>query len=322
MLKYTLKYTYRVACCTFLAYTTISSHYAAGQTQSSQSVINKSRCAVRLGIALTGKYPSPALEQSTDPQSMVDEILKQPDFIENFSKYFNSKANGTPGANSAEDAAYHMAKFILGKNDPWKNMFVGAYDLSTTGVAAAQTVSVVNNPNGLGYFRNKIWMDRYAGNEAAGIKLNTAYRMMNNVVGLELVATTNAPGADVSANGRQAPACSACHYEGWHALDKNAAVLSKVVRTGNTVSYTPYTGPALSLLGGIMVKDDGDFVKALVESEAFFFNTCRIAFGYLYGRNENQCEASLFDRCVDAFKASGQIQTALATIAKDPTFCN
>lgn len=316
------RYFYRLICGTFLVYSWVSSGVAHGQGPQSKVTSNKGRCSVRLAIALTGNYPTPALEQATDPQTLVDDLLKQPDFIENFARFFNSKANGASGANSAEDATYHMAKHILTRGEPWKNMFVGPYDLTATGAGAAQTVTVVNNANGLGYFRNKIWMDRYAGNETAGIKLNTAYRMMNNVLGLELVATTNAPGADVSANGRQAPACRPCHYEGWHALDINSAVLSKVVRTGNNITYTPYTGPALATLGGVMVKDDGEFVKAMVESEAYLFNACRTAFSYLYGRNENQCEASLFDSCVDAFKASGMIQTALATIAKDPSFCN
>jgi len=282
----------------------------------------KGRCANRIGVSLTGKPPSAELTSAQDPQSVVDTILKSPDFIEQFARFFNARSNVGPGATPAEDASYHLAKHILTVNEPWKNLFVGAYDIVAAGTAAAPTITVQANPNGLGYFRNKVWMDRYAGNEQAGIKLNTAYRMMNNTVGLELIATTNAPGADVSANGRRSGSCKGCHYEGWYALDINASVLSKVTRTGNNVTYTPPDGQPKAVLGGLMIKDDKEFVTALVDSEAFSFNACRLAFSYLYGRNENQCEAELFDKCVDAFKSSGLIQTALATIAKDPSFCN
>jgi hypothetical protein len=45
---------------------------------------------------------------------------------------------------------------------------------------------------------SKPWLLRYAGNELAGIKISTGYRIMNNTIGLKLVASTNAPGADIS----------------------------------------------------------------------------------------------------------------------------
>lgn len=286
------------------------------------AVTTKGRCATRIAIALTGKAPTPELMGAPDPQGMVETLLKQPDFIEHFSRYFNARANGSLGANTVEDATYHFSKHILTNNEPWKNMFVGTYDLVATGNGAAQTVAVQPNPNGLGYFRNRVWMDRYAGNEAAGLKLATIYRIMNNVVGLELVATTNAPGADVTAAGRQAPACRSCHYEGWYALDVNTALLSTVRRQGNTITYVPPDGQPKPVLGGLMLRDDKEFVSALVDSEAFLFNACRVAFGFAYGRNENQCEAELFDKCIDAFKSSGLMQNAISTLVTDSSYCN
>ena len=279
---------------TFVALLMSSVVKAAPSTLDSANLasVSKGRCATRIAIALTGKGPSQELMGASDPQAMVDSILKQPDFIEHFSRYFNARANGNPGANSAEDATYHLSKYILTKgNEPWKNMFVGAYDLVATGMGAAQTVTVQPSPNGLGFFRNRVWLDRYAGNEAEGLKLATIYRIMNNVVGLELVATTNAPGADVSATGRRAAGCKSCHYEGWYALDINTAVLSKVQRQGQTITYIPPDGQPKQVLGGVMARDDKEFVTALVESESFAFNACRVAFGFTYGRNENQCEA-------------------------------
>ena len=50
-------------------------------------------------------------------------------------------------------------------------------------------------------------------------------------------------------------------------------------------------------------------------------NTVRLAFKYLYGRTETTCEGAVFDKAVDAFDTKGSIKDALATIAKDPTFC-
>jgi hypothetical protein len=44
-------------------------------------------------------------------------------------------------------------------------------------------------------------------------------------------------------------------------------------------------------------------------------------FSFLYGRNENACEAAVFDRCVESLKSSGLIQSALSTVAKDPSYC-
>ncbi len=279
------------------------------------------RCATRLSVALLGNAPAADFAASADPQSQVDTMLADPLFIERFSRFINSKFNDGPGATSEEDAAYHTAKYVLTQKQPWKNIFVAPINLTATGAAANRVVSVQADPQGLGYFRSQPWLLRYAGNELTGIKLNTAYRMMNNVLGLTLTATSNAPGADVSATGRASAACRACHFENYWALDTAAQVLSKVVRNGATVTFTPADGTPKAVLGGVMVKDDKEFITAMVESEHFAFNTCRLAFSFLYGRPENACESPIFDACVESFKTSGQIQTALSTVAKDPTFC-
>src|SRR5205814_6961276 len=143
-----------------------------------------------------------------------------------------------------------------------------------------------------GYFRSMPWMIRYAGNEPAGIKISTAYHILNNVTGLHLIASTNAPGADISATGRQAATCSGCHYSNWFALDKTASVLTKVVRTGQTVTFTPKTvanDAPQTILGNITVTNDKELVTALLANDSFPFATCRLAWNYLYGRDENKC---------------------------------
>ena len=279
------------------------------------------RCASRLSIAFWGVAPDGPLASSNTPQTLADQLTADPRFHERFASFVNSEFNHAPGGNTAEDAVYHLAKHVLQNNLPWKDVFVGPYQVVATGNGAAMRAAVQNDPNGLGYFRSTAWLERYAGNEEQGIKLNTAYRMLNNVLGLQLTATTNLPGADVTAGGRQAPACRGCHYDGWYALDNTAAVLSRVVRTGQRITFTPPDGQPKMVLGGVMVKDDKELITAMVESEQFAFNTCRLVFRYLYGRVENACEADVFDQCIDAFKASGMIQSALSTVAKDPSFC-
>ena len=144
---------------------------------------------------------------------------------------------------------------------------------------------------------------------------------MHNTVGLKLTASTNAPGADISAVGRQAPACSGCHYDSWFALDKTARVLSTRVGTGNTMTFTAPTAGAQTLLGGLSISDDKGLVTALVKSEQFRFRSCRLAFEFLYGRAEQTCEGPIFDACMKAFAADGNIRTALSVVARNAAFC-
>lgn len=291
------------------------------QAENEADLGKNARCATRLSISLLGSSPSAELLASADPQSMVDALIADPAFVERFASFINSKFNDGAGATSEEDSAYHMSKYILNKKEPWKNIFVAPLNVTASGPANNRVVSVAADPAGLGYFRSQPWLLRYAGNELTGMKLNTAYRMMNNVLGLNLVATTNAPGADVSAAGRASPACRSCHFDNWWALDNAASVLSKVVRNGDAVTFTPSDGTPKAVLGGVMVKDDKEFINAMVESEHFAFNACRLVFNYLYGRPENACESPTFDACVSAFKSTGLMQSAVGSVAKDPNFC-
>ena len=80
------------------------------------------------------------------------------------------------------------------------------------------------------------------------------------------------------------------------------------------------TGP-VTMMGGIQVSDDKSLVTALVNSESFNFRTCRMAFQFLYGRGENQCEGPVFDRCMKSFRTQGTLQSAGATVVQDPSFC-
>ena len=299
---------------------------AATATAQTVNAEKTERCATRLSIALLGKSPVVALMSSADPQSQIDAMLSSADFQERFARFVNATFNDDPGATAAQDPAYYLTKYVLTNNLTWDQMFLGQYKVDVAAGSPAGTQPTVTvDANGLGYFRSRPWLLRYAGNELAGIKLSTAYRMMNNTIGLKLVASTNAPGADTTATGRQSAGCSACHYDGWFALDKVANVLSRKIETttnGNTVvSFGPAPSSPQQILGGLVIADDKELVTALVKSEAFEFRACRIAFEYLYGRAEMSCEGPVFDRCMTAFKATGTIQSALASVAKDATFC-
>ncbi len=274
------------------------------------------RCAVRVGIALTGKSPSAALLSAANPQLEVDALLESDAFIERFARFINTTFNDTPGTNSVDDATYHLARHLLVNGKPWKDLFIGPYDVAQVN----GQVQVRDDVNGLGFYRSKAWLERYAGNEEDGVKLATAYRMLNNTTGLKLNAAVQTPGADFSATGRQNGACRGCHFDGWFALDRVASVLTKKVQSGETITFTAPTAGAQQLLGQT-VANDRELMTALVNSPAFDFRVCRLAFQFLYGRNELSCEGPLFDRCIDAFRAGGTIQAALSTVATDPSYC-
>ena len=278
----------------------------------------RERCATRLAIALTGESASPELFAAADPQSKVDELLADARFASRFATFVNARFNDEPGETAEEDAPFYVAREVIRKGKPWKDLFLGPYQV----VRTDDGVVVQEDEQGLGYFRSNPWLLRYAGNESEGLKIATAYRMMQNTVGLDLTAVTNEPDADISANGRQSSACAGCHFTQWYALDSIASVLTRRVdRPNGTVTFSPPTGGPQKLLDGVTVSDDKELVTALVNSEAFDVRTCRMAFRFLFGRDENACEGQLFDRCVDAFRSSGTIAAAVATYAKDPLFC-
>lgn len=275
------------------------------------------RCAVRVAIALTGKSPSAALLSSGNPQVEVPTLLESDAFVERFARFINTTFNDTPGATSEADTAYHLARYVLVNKKPWRDLFVGPYDVTTVN----NQVTVRDDPNGLGIYRTKAWVERYAGNEENGVKLSTAYRMLNNTTGLKLTAAVQTPGVDFTAAGRQNANCRGCHYDGWFALDRIASVLTrKVTNPDMTVTFTPPTAGPQQLLG-TTVSDDKELMTALVSSMDFDFRVCRLAFQFLYGRNELSCEGPLFDRCIDNFRAKGTIQSALSTVATDPSYC-
>jgi hypothetical protein len=100
-----------------------------------------------------------------------------------------------------------------------------------------------------------------------------------------------------------------------------AAVLTKRVGSGDAMTFLAPTAGPQKILGGLTIANDKELVTALVENDGFKFRTCRMAFQFLYGRPENKCEGPAFDRCIDEFSAKKTVQSAIAAVAKDPSFC-
>ena len=297
-------------------------HSQLGRAEASADGLKARRCASRLSIAILGSSPAPALLSDAHPESQVDRLFATQDFQERFARFLNSQFNDTPGTAPAEDAAYYLTKYVLENNLPWKELFVGPYTVTGSGMmGGGNSAAVRSDNNGLGFFRSPAWVTRYAGNEEKGIRLSAAYRIMQNMVGLKVSAEALPPNANASADGRAVAPCKSCHYDKWYALDLAANILGKVTRINNVVSITPYTGGPSEVLGGMMLRDEKEFVNALANSPDFLVHSCRLVFRYLYGRNENACEATLFDACIDALKSSGSIVSSLGVVAKDSSFC-
>ena len=251
---------------------------------SAQTAESRERCATRLSGAILGQTASAALFASANPQTSVDAMIATPVFQEKFSRFINSKFNVDPGAAPAEDASYYLSKYVLANNRPWKELFNGQYRVDPGATATADAV-VTADPNGLGYFRSRAWMVRYAGNELDGYRIAAGYRMMNNVLGIKLVAAVNTNG--VNAAGRMQAACAGCHYNSTFGLDYVAKILSR--RVGTTAATMTFAAPnegAQPVLGGLMLTNDKDFVNNMITSTDFNFNACRTAVEFLYARPE------------------------------------
>lgn len=278
------------------------------------------RCAIRLAIALQGKSADAALLSSPDPQSSVDAMVASPEFAERYARFINSEFNGGPSASANEDPVYALAKHVIANKKPWTDLFIGPYQVTASASPTATVMEVKDDPNGLGYFRSQAWMKRYAGNEDQGYMLVAVFRIQQNTTGLTLVPSVGNPGDDRSANGRAAGVCKSCHYDTWFALDKFAKLLPKRRVQGDVITFVPPTEGPQVLLGKTLANDK-ELVEALVDSDAWRFNQCRNVFKFLYGREENQCEAKVFDACVDSLTSQKTIQAAVATVAKDASFC-
>jgi hypothetical protein len=277
------------------------------------------RCAIRLAIALEGKSADSALLTAPDPQATVDAMVDSPEFADRYARFINSEFNGGPALSATEDPVYYLAKYVLTQKKPWSELFIGPYKVVAN--ATATGMDVTADATGLGYFRSPSWMKRYAGNEPQGYMLSASFRILSNTTGLTLTPSVGNPGDDRTATGRSASGCKSCHFDNWFALDKFARLLPMKKPASDPPTFTPPTEGPQQLLGKTLANDK-DLVTTLVDSDAWRFNQCRVVYKFLYGRPENQCEAKTFDACVDALASKKTIQSAVAAVAKDASFCS
>jgi len=274
------------------------------------------RCAVRLSIALTGKSPDAALFATKEVAPAVDKLIATADFAERFARFTNAEMNGAPAASAAEDPVYYLAKHVIANDKPWSDLFNGKYRIDPT----EGGMRVREDPNGLGYFRSDAWMKRYAGNESEGMMIVAAFRIFHNTTGLEVTASVGNPDEDRTANGRKSGVCKGCHFDHWYALDTAAKLLPTRKGEDMAVTFAPPTAGPQQLLGKALA-DDRALVDTLVASDAWRFAQCRNVFKFMFGRQENKCEAVAFDRCIEALSTQKTIRAAVAALAKDPSVC-
>jgi hypothetical protein len=274
------------------------------------------RCGVRLSMALIGQSPDAKLAASTNPQASVDAMVQSPEFAERFARFINSEVSGSPSEAPGDDPVYYLAHHVITQNKPWRELFAGQYALTPT----ADGVTVSADPNGVGYFRSPVWMKKFAGNDEEGTMLVAAFRIVQNTTGLELAASVGNAGEDRGLEGRKAAACKGCHFDAWYAIDTVANLLPKREGTGDAMTFLPPTAGPQKLLGKT-IANDKQLIEELVSSDAWLFNQCRRVFKFLYGREENQCEAKVFDACVETLENTQDIKKAVATVAKDSSFC-
>lgn len=247
----------------------------------------------------------------------VDDALSKPGFANRFASFVNSRFNPEPGRDHGADASYYVAAHVLSSGLPWRELFVGRFNVPNKSYPTVQA-----DPNGLGYFTSEGWLLRYAGNEPDGWLIVAANRILQNTIGSVRVAAANNSDASTpnDSEGRRAPACAGCHYVGAYALDHVARVLPRKRVVNGKTTFLPAIGVPQPVLNR-QLSTTRELVETLVASDAFNFWSCRLAFEFVYGRAEYACEAPLFDRCVDAFAASGKIQDAVKLLIEDPGFC-
>jgi hypothetical protein len=150
--------------------------------------------------------------------------------------------------------------------------------------------------------------------------LVAAFRIVQNTTGLELTPSIGQPGDKRGEDGRRKDPCKGCHFDSWFAIDTVASLLPLRNGTGAAATFPPRDVEPVQLLGKTIASDK-ELVSTLVASDSFKFNQCRMVFKFLYGRPENQCEAKTFDACVTALETTKTIQSAVAAVAKDASFC-
>ncbi|MEZ4365752.1 MAG: hypothetical protein R2939_05630 [Kofleriaceae bacterium] len=294
------------------------------------SELARERCAVRVGIALTGTAPDAELRAAEQPSDLAQlaRLMQTDAFRDRFAGFVAAELND--GVSDASDVTYAIVRHVVASGLPWTEVFRGPFLVD-------EELAVHEDAQGLGYFREPLWLTHYAGSEPEGYMLRMAYRMLNNVLGVtRSIQVADAGAGMAGANVRESdPACRGCHFDEQYGLDRVANLLPQrtsapavapatfsveVPSAEGEVLFKSATADGL-YPDGVLLRGDADLLDTMVESPQFTFHACRVVTTFLYGRAESTAEAAPFDACLDALTASGLITDAVAAIASHPTFC-
>ncbi len=280
------------------------------------------QCMRRVGTALNVSYWSSEASKADagTAQDRVLEFMKRPSFAERWSSFLNSRFNAQPGLSAEEDIMNAVVRFVLANDRPWKDVFVGRF--ATSGPGGYPTISDDPTAPPYGFFGLAPWLKRYAGNASDGKMLQASYRILRATVGLELTPSPQNASGDASLVGRQRPECRGCHFESPYALDHVAALLPWYRKgTGSSAKVEAQVPTPQQLFDGRSIASLDELLQITVESDAFLFWSCRLAYEFAVGRPESGCEAPVFDTCVDTLRQTQDLRKAMATIMQDPSYC-
>ncbi|MEO1233151.1 MAG: hypothetical protein AAFZ18_30075, partial [Myxococcota bacterium] len=72
---------------------------------------------------------------------------------------------------------------------------------------------------------------------------------------------------------------------------------------------------------GETIQDLRGLAEMLVERDDFDNNACRLAFAFVFGREEEGTEPATFAGCLEVFRATGDIRDAVRHYLESDLFC-
>ncbi|MFZ5438465.1 MAG: hypothetical protein ACOZQL_00585 [Myxococcota bacterium] len=280
------------------------------------------QCMRRVGTVLNVEYWWSKANQADagTPIERVPEFLESPGFSDRWAAFLNSRFNAQPGLTGEDDVMTFVVRYVLDHHKPWRDVYVGRFAVSGPSGYPKITEDPTRPP--YGFFGLRPWLVRYAGNDTEGRMLQAAYRILRATIGLELVPSPQNAAGDSTLTGRARPECRSCHFDSPYALDHVAGLLPWYRKgIGSRMTLEAQAPTPAPLFDGRQVHSLEELLAIAVDSDAFHFWSCRLAFEFAVGRPETGCEAPVFDACVDALRQTGDLRAALAAILQHPSYC-
>lgn len=323
-----------------VALSALSSAPAMGAAQ------NSMQCSQKLYSTLFGRAATATELELANPLSNVDSMLQDEEFHNKFGEFVNAHMNWIPAEGSRNNPVYMgITKYLFkpGPNEwifdengnrtdqkytqelPWAYLFTKGYETYDNGYNPKTQDRCMNAASG--YFSTDYWQKTYKGNEEGGIKIRTAYMIMNNQIGLDLEALTvnSSGGSGLEARSDPSTVCYACHFATDFALDKVASILPKVDRTKapdeQGCTDLPFAGNTQTTVYGQTISNLPELTELLAELPQFDENACSIAFEFVFGREERGADREIFEPCIAEFEKSGFITTAVKYFIESEYFC-